>query len=289
MTRSRSSFASRSAQRGQAMTEFVVGAVLFLLPMFLIIPTLGKYADVKAASAQSARYVAWERTVWYGGDASSSSWPGNVKGDAEIQNESRQRVVAEKRGIASSDKSATSFSTAGARAIWHNRNSSAMLTSYDDAKTGAVGNDSNPGYVTGDAFGVILSVTAVLGFELETKGFYTGNSAIAVKTLPIGGTLNGNNASGSVFDPGTTFGSGGKLTFRDRNVLLANGWSARGTKHVYDQTRGLTPLGILADPTLKTVIETVGCLALAAFVPEICGLELAKIEPDVVPPDRLTP
>ena len=33
---------NRSAAKGQALTEFVIGAVLFLIPLFLIIPLLGK-------------------------------------------------------------------------------------------------------------------------------------------------------------------------------------------------------------------------------------------------------
>ena len=273
-------------ERGQAMTEFVVGAVFFLLPLFLIIPTLGKYADVKAASAQSARYVAWERTVWYGGGASTDSvWPGNNKSETEIQNEARTRVVAERAKITSADKSASSFGTSGARAIWHNRDQSAMLTAYSDAQTGAISNDAMPGVLGTVGTGLITAISTITMFDLEPKGFYTGKSAIAVKTLPIAGNLNGSSVG--VFDPGT-FGTGGKLIFRDQNVLLANGWSANGGGHVYNMTRGLTPLGVLADPTLKTVVEVAGCVLLAVFVPEICGLELSKIAPDVVPPDRLT-
>ena len=56
----------RSGMRsgGQAMTEFVIGVVLFALPVFLLIPVVGKYLDMRATAVQAARYVAWERTVW---------------------------------------------------------------------------------------------------------------------------------------------------------------------------------------------------------------------------------
>ncbi|MBN9409116.1 MAG: hypothetical protein J0H69_08205 [Burkholderiales bacterium] len=285
---------SRSRQRGQAMTEFVVGAVFFLLPLFLIIPTLGKYADVKNASGQVARYVAWERTVWYGGASASSSsdWPGNHKAESTIQNEARQRIVLMDTSSAtapfkSADGSASSFSVAGARQIWHNRDSSNMLQSYNDAQTGAISNDNAPG-VLGSILGGALSVTNNISFfKLEGNGFYTGRAALAVKTLPIGGTLR-NVGTDGVFDPGVRFGESGKLVFRDQNALLANGWSARGTAHVRSQVMGLTPLGFMSDPTVRTITQTVGCIALALFVPEICGLEPGKIAPDIVPPDRLT-
>src|SRR5690606_1286849 len=127
-------------QSGQAMTEFVIGTVLFLMPLFLIVPMMGKYADVKATAAQTARYVAWERTVWYGGASSSVDWPGNSKSEADIRNEARQRVISFGSGITSDDKSANSFQATGARNIWRNRDQSPMLKNYADASIGTINN-----------------------------------------------------------------------------------------------------------------------------------------------------
>ncbi|MEX2479676.1 MAG: hypothetical protein WD928_02330 [Gammaproteobacteria bacterium] len=50
---------------GQAMTEFVIAATFVLIPLFIFIPLLGKYIDLKHSAIQSARYQAWEYTVWY--------------------------------------------------------------------------------------------------------------------------------------------------------------------------------------------------------------------------------
>ncbi|MEM7468741.1 MAG: hypothetical protein AAF387_17880 [Pseudomonadota bacterium] len=52
-------------QRGQAMSEFVISATYVLIPLFIAIPMLAKYIDIKHASVQAARYEAWEYTVWY--------------------------------------------------------------------------------------------------------------------------------------------------------------------------------------------------------------------------------
>lgn len=268
-------------QRGQAMTEFVVGSVLFLLPLFLIIPMLGKYADVKATAAQSARYAAWERTVWYGGSSASVSWLGNSKSEADIQNEARMRVVAFGRaGIANDDRSKTAFPNEGGRFLWRNRDSSTMLKQYSDA-TYTLSNENSPDFVTGDVLAPITAVTSILGFNLETDGLYRGVGRISVSTLKIGSSLAG-GPTGGAFDPGI-------LTFTDTNVILANTWSAGGSGHVRSQTVGLAPLGLLGDATLGPTMQIVGCLALVAFAPEFCFLEIGKIEPDVVPPDRLTP
>lgn len=269
-------------QRGQAMTEFVVGTVFFLLPLFLIVPMLGKYADVKSTAAQSARYSAWERTVWYGGASASSgsNWPGNSKTEGEIQNEVRKRVVEFGAALSQNDKSASGFTTAGGRHMWRNRDQSAMLANYNDA-SGSLTNGDSPDTATADLLGTVTTFTGVLGFSIESKGLYTGNAALRVTTLPIGTNLR----------PGSTYGrfDPGPLTFRDRNVILANGWGANGRGHVESMTRGIMLLGILgSEPAIADVIEIAGCVAAVFFAPEICMLELSKVVPDVVPPDRLT-
>ncbi len=268
-------------QSGQAMTEFVIGTILFLMPLFLIIPMMGKYADVKASAAQTARYVAWERTVWYGGSSASVTWPGNSKTEAEIKNEARQRVTSFGRGLADGDKSAGSFEQTGARNMWRNRDQSVMLKNYNDASIGTINNSSSPDIATGDVLDAIMVVASVLGFKLETNGFYNGDAAISVTTLPIGTNLSGTNTGR--FDPGV-------LTFRDKNVILSNTWSGNGSAHVKSQTAGLAPLGLVDEVSgLQDAIQAIGCIAMALFAPEICFLEVGKIEPDVVPPDRLTP
>lgn len=261
------------------MTEFVIGTVLFLMPLFLIVPMMGKYADVKATAAQTARYVAWERTVWYGGASSSVDWPGNSKSEADIRNEARQRVISFGSGITSDDKSANSFQATGARNIWRNRDQSPMLKNYADASIGTINNSSSPDIVTGTVLDSIMAVVSILGFKLETNGFYNGDAAISVTTLPIGTNLSGSNSGR--FDPGV-------LTFRDKNVILSNTWAGNGPAHVKSQVAGLAPLGLLDSSGAGEILQAVGCLLTAAFTPELCFLEIGKIEPDVVPPDRLT-
>ncbi|HSI43652.1 MAG TPA: hypothetical protein VK949_04870 [Methylotenera sp.] len=266
-------------QHGQAMTEFVIGSILFLMPLFLIIPMLGKYSDVKAASAQTARYVAWERTVWYGGSAASVTWPGNSKSEADIKNEARRRVTSFGGTIASTDKNANSFNQAGGRNIWHNRDGSAMLKTWNDASISNITNSNSPDTVTGTVLGAVTAVTSITGFRLETKGLYAGSADISITTKPIGTQLDGSTTGR--FDPGL-------LHFVDSNVILANGWGANGSAHVKTQTAGLAPLGLVGDSAIAPVLQIAGCAALAAFAPEFCFLEIGKIMPDVVPPDRIT-
>jgi hypothetical protein len=68
-----------------------------------------------------------------------------------------------------------------------------------------------------------------------------------------------------------------------------NGWGANGKAHERSMTAGIAPLGLVDDASLGNVVQIAGCIVMALFAPEICMLEIGKIEPDVVPPDRLTP
>jgi len=45
------------------MVEVLV-SMLFFLPVFLMVPVIGKYLDVKQKTIEASRYAAWERSVW---------------------------------------------------------------------------------------------------------------------------------------------------------------------------------------------------------------------------------
>lgn len=282
----------RHRQRGQAMTEFIVVTALVLAPLYLIIPVLGKHIDMKSATIVGARYAAWERTVFFGGSNASAKvdWPGVEKSNDEILNEVRQRVISSKsvvdpkdskkfigRPIAATDKAATGWSPAGYRAAWKNHNGSVMLSKYEMV-TQTQSQTASPG-VANDVIGVVVKIADALGpFTLEMHGLHTAQVSVQAYTLPIGKSLSGGTGP-DTFNPGT-------LTFTDKNTILVNTWNANGRDHVKKQTQGLTPTGVFqteAGKILLTVVKAVVGVAM----PEIWFLELGKIEPDVVPEDRL--
>jgi hypothetical protein len=245
---------NRSAAKGQALTEFVIGAVLFLIPLFLIIPLLGKYADIKASTIQAARYNAWERTVWYGQSASSTGdWEGNDKNESTIKTEMAGKFLTSE--------------------LWYDRAGTAMLGGSGNSIT----NEDAPG-TANTILGFAVSVANAIGpFNIEMKGLYTGTATvnIANTTSVISEVL----GSGAGADPARL-----NLSITDKNVILANGWGANGAAHVKKQVQGLTPTSILGNPVLDAVRWI-----LVPFTPELVPtvLELGKIEVDQVPPDRL--
>ena len=80
----------RARLRGSAMTETIV-ALLAVAPFIVGIPLLGKQLDIKQKTFDSARYSAWERTVWRS-DGSS-----NRKSETDIALEARDRTLGSPR------------------------------------------------------------------------------------------------------------------------------------------------------------------------------------------------
>jgi len=62
---SKNLYQQTNTQHGQAMTELNIVAAAVLVPLFLLVPIMGKYIDIKHTTVQSARYMAWERTAFY--------------------------------------------------------------------------------------------------------------------------------------------------------------------------------------------------------------------------------
>ena len=86
---------SAQKSKGQALTETLV-AFIVLVPIFVLIPYLGKYLDVKHKAEDSARYALWERTVFADPGASWDAGE-NQKSDARIAAEARTRLIEEPR------------------------------------------------------------------------------------------------------------------------------------------------------------------------------------------------
>jgi hypothetical protein len=247
------------SRRGQALVEFMVGATLFLIPVFLIIPLLGKYADMKGAVVQAARYNAWERTVWYGQSASSSGdWDSNDKSETDIKNAMATRF----------------FNNALNSELWRDRAGSPMMANY----TNSIVNNSSPSTADNILDFAVTALGMISNFRLETKGYYAGTATLNTAAITgIGQAIEraGTESWGSL-----------NLAISDKNVILANGWSANGPDHVKTQTKGLMPLGFF-----DNVVFDVLRWAMVVFTPEVVPtvLEAGKVEQDEVPTDRLKP
>lgn len=69
-----------SRQQGQALTEFVVIA-LALVPLFLLMPMIGKYQDIAHATSMASRYVAFDAMANHANSATGFKSPEQLAGE----------------------------------------------------------------------------------------------------------------------------------------------------------------------------------------------------------------
>ena len=101
-------------QAGAALVEFIVAALFLLVPLYLAVQAMGRFADVQHTAQAAARYAAWERTVWFNERASAFHQKNvpNQKSEAQIRSEIAVRVFNDRNTALryqSSDKTQTTF------------------------------------------------------------------------------------------------------------------------------------------------------------------------------------
>ena len=275
----------RASQRGQALTEFCVAAAFVLVPLFLMIPLLGKYIDMKASTIQAARYASWERTVWYG----SPEWWVGQKSDQQIAAEVNHRFFSQPSNAAdpalkSTDKNSGSLTAS--KDLWRDHTGATMLSAYSAA--GSRG--ETPGTVN-EVLDLVRSavnlVAGLLGanFKLDMDSMYT--STVTLKAQNTTAVQQATGAETSGFKA---------PQFTIRHVMVANGWSANGPQFVTQQIHALAPLTALSNDkapgplkALNKVVKEVQKVV-GTFVEELepDSLRLGGVvNPDAVPRDRL--
>ncbi|MCF8151454.1 MAG: hypothetical protein K9K30_01690 [Burkholderiaceae bacterium] len=293
------------------MIEALIASALVLVPLFLAIPVIAKYQDIKAYTVQSARYAAWERTVWFGGASAatfgigsgatfSNKWDANEKTDDQIRAEIGTRLLSDTgtTAFSSADKSGSSYS-GGPKQLWRDRRGTTLLTDYGDIGA-TYANEKAPGLINNLLTPLVQISSVVSNFMVDTKGRYTATVALSVQQVAYN-TDAGLGACASC--PVDYLATGTKSAFSAKNVILANGWNANGPgshaeystvagkkkMSVYNQVRGLTPSSLIKPSDggfFDTALKVLKGISLV-FFPELSTLDLGRIEVDRVPADRL--
>lgn len=101
--------------RGQALTEVLVSLVFFV-PVFLLVPIIGKYLDIKQKTIEASRYAVWERSIW---SDPGSSWDNNEnsKNDEAIALEVDRRFFGHLSQLIT-DKSAFAHNSVVENPMW---------------------------------------------------------------------------------------------------------------------------------------------------------------------------
>lgn len=293
--------------RGQAMTEFVVSAAFVLVPLFILVPIIGKYVDMKHTAIQTARYEAWEYTAHYAslGDQSSgfnavanSKKP--VKPVGNLRDESRRRFFVQTNAGLNTGGDSDAILPAEVRPLWHYHSG---LTMYDPGALDTVSDlDQN---LTPDPTGVLSAILYVIQVVFSAIADVLSAVASAIGATPVG--FDAVNAEGyfkstvsiPVRNPPeyTAFklANTAPLFITNRNVqmvahagVLTQGWSAGGVAHTQSQAKGMVPTALIG-MILNDPIPLQSVVAAVLLSPELSpdSLKFGHMDIDAIDPSHL--
>lgn len=288
------------SQRGQAATEFIIASVFLLVPLFLTIPILGKYIDIKHAAINQARFEAWEYTVWDGPNE-------YIKKDIKSTQSAgkRQYLDTRNRGLKYffSDPTSATYGTSQARfelnPLWVDHRGDSLFTS-STILSGAITEEKTPDGLRGvldfvleaisfvfKIFGDLMALVHVdAKFDaLYTKGYFTSNVDIKLRSLD---NILPQYSLAEVKPSGRVT----PLEMHAQAAVLTNGWNAGSSENATAESRGLVVTAVLkpVSDTINGVVS--GLNDLASRVP---GLEIkvpslpdfGYVEDDLIPYEHL--
>lgn len=253
------------AQRGQAMAETVVIVGSALLFAFWAINMIGHLSDVRDRTEAAARYAAWERTVYYDDNGWAPKY-GNAatKSDAAIRSEIAQRVLGRGTKIDRADGTRNQLPSSE-EPMWRDIAGNTILQKYGDLQVShTVGGTDTVADKALNALGSLSGIGA--GFDLPTKNQQSASVSLRVA---------GDSPSLVALWPNWA-----GVTFSDKHVLLTNTWTPDGSNNAKSVIAG-------AVPTAKGAVLDYALDVLAPAAIDITTLDLGRIQPDVVPADRL--
>lgn len=267
-------------QGGQAMTEFVIAAAFVMVPLFIIVPVIGKYIDMKQASIQAARYASWEYTANYvdlrdqpGGFSGISSGLLPKKSQSQVINEARQRFLSDTSLPINSLEDKNGYDDGNRNPLWTYHNGLPMYTGGSGEVVSVSGSDRTPdklglGYIVG----TIGKITKVVGKVLQAFGANAGFDAINPdENFSVDGTFSASLSIPVENAPDYTplrpqnraplFIEDLDLKMVAKSGLLTESWGAGGRAHSVYQSGGLVPTTLLSGGVVQTVLDILSFIA----------------------------
>ena len=261
----------RTAQRGQALTEFLVLAAA-LVPLFLLVPMIAKYQDLSHATQLASRYVAFD-AVNRGGLAGDNDWAP----PAQLADEVRRRFYSNADAPIKSGDVAGDFD-ANRNLFWRDPYGNPLIKNFSDiALSFGTGAATQTGGFSAASDAAVFNKIPVANSNhigLASPGIYTANVSVALANLPAG------IKSIEPFDKLD-------LNIQRRTSLLFDPWSSTTTARTEARVATLAPLNSVLntiDPLIKVTIGFVDLTEIKA--PTFGKLSMWR---DAVPADRLKP
>jgi hypothetical protein len=242
------------AQQGHALTEFIVVAVA-LVPLFLLMPLIGKYQDIAHSTLAASRYVAFDQLTRYQ----------NPKPQAQLEQEVQRRFFsATALPIKSND--AAGNVQADQNPLWRDPTNRPLIAKFSDIQV-------SPSWTAQTGSPDALNQSANKLVNLPERDIYTATIKVPLINLPEGLRF---------YEPFDKL----NLQVKRHTSVVADPWSASSPAAVQAQIdRPLlvplsTPLRAL-DPFVDTWMDVV---ERRVTKPNLGRLDFWV---DQVPPDRL--
>jgi len=197
----------RGRQRGQAMVEFLVAA-LVIVPLFILVPLLGKYLDLKHNSIAASRKLAFECTVRYEDCAALNSNPA-------FADEIRMRFFSgNDTDVLSNDRPpADEIAVGEGSKLWVDRQGRPLLERYSDVGIRTDAHNVDPGVA---AAANVPGISGPNRFGLDLRrGLFDGR--VQVRIARNNGGRNFLNQLDSL-----------ALNMQFHTAVLTDAWTARG-------------------------------------------------------------
>lgn len=277
---------SHACQKGQAMIEFLVAAMFFLVPLFLGLAIMGKFIDVQHRAEQASRYAAWERTVWYdtakGHEFYSMNQP-NQKSGAAINNEIAVRLLNDRSlkvtVIKDTDKTATTFAN-GIDPMWKDNAGVAYMDTFKQLDSALMSETPSKDF-TGKAIGLIDKIN-VGDFVLGNLAPPVPTDTLAVVKVNLSKIAGKSDAYKRLWATPTWVG----MDFESTGAILSNTWSANGSQATTAMVKKTVPT---AQKGMGVLINTAK-VAIGTWEPALLKsgtIDVGRVRVDQLPPDRL--
>jgi hypothetical protein len=257
-------------QKGQSLTEFVIVCII-LVPLFVLVPLLGKYIDMNHATIKASRYVAWERAVGRGDGENSAPNLG------EVARETRRRYFSNETLAIKTRDGSEDGSAADKNPLWVHGQNKPLLKSFDDVKVGLVEGVVPP--ISQEPISAALISRFARNFNLRSTGVFTAT---------VQADVGKGDAQNSGFQ---NLRSAIPLTFNARTAIIGDVWAARDKSQVATNVRGgkfITNSNVPQSPIVNDITAT-ALLGLYLFEPAVRNFQVQRVVPDIVPANRLGP
>ena len=240
--------------RGQAASECIIVSVFLLIPLFLIIPLLGKYIDIKHAAINQARFEAWEYTVW---DGPNQRVMNDIRGDQSAGARSFAKTRAKGINFFFSDPTADTYGKEQMQfqenPLWLDHRGDSLFVHPVTIMTGKQKENKTPdglGGVLDFIFDIMNFVTTAFGDIMKfvhvdakfdaiyTKGYFTSDVNIDLRS--IDDILPAYSLSDV-----TPVVAATPLHLSAKASVLTNSWNSGSTENTTSETRGLVYTALL--------------------------------------------